>query len=143
MNRLHTFWNYIVDYYKRYPSLTQRVIFTGPILDREVLKKEYQNAKIFALPSTKEGGTPNVIAEALWAGCALAITKIDAYEDAIGNEYCGKAAPIYDAPAFSQILLDLCTHSNLEQLSLNARKHGYEFFDMEKIVGGLYEQLCL
>ena len=138
-----TFWDYIVDYYKRYPSLTQRVIFTGPILDREVLKKEYQNAKIFALPSTLEGGTPNVVSEALWAGCVLAVTKFDAYEDAIGNGRCGKSAPTNDINTFSQILLELCTSDNLEQMFENAKKHGRTFFDMEKIVGGLYEQLCL
>ena len=137
------FLDYIDIYYKKYPALTERVIFTGPILDRKDLQKEYQNAKIFALPSTLEGGTPNVVAEALWAGCVLAVTEFDAYLDAIGNGCCGKSSPINDVIAFSQILLELCTDCDLEQMSQNARKHGENFLDMEKIVGGLYEQLCL
>ena len=133
----------IKAYYKKYPWLTGRVIFTGLIQDRKTLQQEYLNAKIFALPSISEGGTPNVVAEALWAGCVLAVTEFDAYLDAIGNGCCGKSAPINDVNAFSQILLELCTNCDLEQMSKNARKHGENFLDMEKIVGGLYEQLCL
>lgn len=139
----NSFSDYINGFYERYPELRQRVIFTGPIEERSVLQQEYRKASVFALPSTLEGGTPNVVAEALWAGCVLAVSEFDAYEDAIGNGMCGKSAPIGDVSGYARVLLDLCTDSNLEMMSVNAQRHARDFYDMEKIVGGLYEQLCI
>ncbi len=135
-------------FYQKNPQLTDRVIFTGNIKERSKLKQEYEQAKIFALPSRREGGTPNVIAEALHAGCVIAVTKIDAYEDAIGistdkDNICGKAASINNVEGFSKILLELCIQEDLQKLSQNAMKRAEEIYDMEKIVGKLYEQLCI
>ena len=135
------FEKYINAYFEMYPELKNRVIFTGPIIDRKLLKQEYENASIFALPSSMEGGTPNVVAEALFAGCVMAVTEFDAYADAIGNGSCGKSAPIGDVEAYSKILLELCTDNQLDAKSDNALEHAKDFYDMEKIVGGLYEQL--
>ncbi len=137
------FSDYINDFFKRNPHLKDRVIFTGAIEDRKKLQEEYNRAKIFALPSRIEGGTPNVIAEALWAGCVTAVSQFDAYEDATDRGACGKAAPIGDAAGFAQILLELCTDKELKIMSEKAAEHARLFYDMEKIVGGLYEQLCL
>ena len=50
-------------------ELNDRVIFTGSILDKNKLIEEYESDKIFALPSMLERGSPNVISEALTAGC--------------------------------------------------------------------------
>lgn len=137
------FQEYIKSFYEKNPELTERVVFTGSIQDRSMLRQEYEKAKIFALPSRLEGGTPNVIAEALHAGCALALTKFDAYEDALGEDACGMAASIDNIEEYSGILLQLCTKEDLRKLSENAVKRAREFYDMEKIVGGLYEQLCI
>ena len=135
------FEKYINSYFEMYPSLKDRVVFTGPIEDRKLLKQEYEKTSIFALPSSMEGGTPNVVAEALFAGCVMAVTEFDAYEDAIGNGSCGKSAPIGDVDAYSKILLELCTEEGLEAKSRKALEQAQNFYDMEKIVGGLYEQL--
>lgn len=139
----NSFYDYINEFFKRNPLLSDRVIFTGSIEDRMLLQHEYKKSKIFALTSTLEGGTPNVIAEALWAGCVTAVTQFDAYEDAIGYGNCGKSAPIGDVQGFAQVLLELCMDNKLEMMSEKALEHAENFYDMEKIVGGLYEQLCL
>lgn len=139
----NSFSDYIDSYFNRNPNLTERVIFTGPLEDRRLLQEEYEKARIFALTSRLEGGTPNVIAEALWAGCVPAVSRFDAYNDATDNGKCGKSAPIGDVHGFAQVLLELCTDNQLEMLSEKAGKYAREFYDMEKIVGGLYEQLCL
>ena len=76
------FQEYMEKYHKRYPFLSERIHFMGAISDRERLFEEYEKAKIFALSSRLEGGTPNVIADALHAGCVTAVTKFDAYEEA-------------------------------------------------------------
>ena len=61
------FSSIIKEFYEKYPELKERVIFLGPIYDREVLKKEYDEAKVFLLPSKWEG-SPIVIPEALSSG---------------------------------------------------------------------------
>lgn len=132
---------YIKQYFRTFPELKDRCIFTGPIQDRDELFEEYLKAKIFALPSSFEGGTPNVIAEALNAGCAIAITKIDAYEDAINSGKCGMACDLYDIEGFAQILLSLCTNDQLRELSAQAYEHGCTSFNMEQITERLNEML--
>lgn len=135
------FEEYIKQYFKTFPELKDRCIFTGPIQDRDALFEEYLRAKIFALPSSFEGGTPNVIAEALNAGCAIAITKIDAYEDAIDGGKCGMACELFDTEGFARILLSLCTHEQLRKLSARAYEHGSVNFNMEHITARLNEML--
>jgi glycosyltransferase involved in cell wall biosynthesis len=61
------FQTFINEYFRRWPSLKKRVIFTGQITDKQKLYEEYRAAKIFALTSTFEG-FPNVYAEALAHG---------------------------------------------------------------------------
>lgn len=135
------FESYIEEFYVRYPHLKSRVIFAGVIKDKLELFSEYNNSKIFALPSTFEGGTPNVISEALYNGNAIAITKIDAYEDAIDEGKCGKASEIGDVYAFSEILLDLCKDNYLETMCIHAHNYAKRNYNMEKNVDRLYEML--
>ena len=134
------FTAFMNGFYERHPSLTNRVCLTGPIQDRNALRQEYLQAKIFALPSLVEGGTPNVIAEALNAGCAMAVGKFDAYREAIGNGRCGLAAESVPE-AFSAALLSLCLNPRLEDLSARALAYGEEQFDMERITARLYEMI--
>ena len=129
------------QYFAKYPGLVSRVQFAGVISDKEQLKQEYEKAKIFALPSSFEGGTPNVIGEALTAGCVTAVTKIDAWEDAIDYGNCGKAVDINDIQGFASILLELCNSPNLAQLSHNAYEYAQRNYNMENIVARLYEML--
>lgn len=135
------FQKYISEYFIRYPGLSECVRFVGAVTDREKLFSEYQTAKIFALTSTLEGGTPNVIAEALHAGCVTAVTKIDAYEDATDYGRCGKCAKIGDVDGFSKILYQLCTAEYLKQLSGHAYEFSRSSLDMEKIAARVNELL--
>ena len=135
------FQPFIDRFFTEHPDLTSRIEFTGVISDKEKLFAEYQKAKIFALPSTFEGGTPNVVSEALTAGCAMAVTKFDAWEDAIDEGNCGMAADINDLNGFADILETLCRHPELETLSKNSYTYAMRNFDMEAIVAKLYELL--
>lgn len=132
------FHEFIALYFKAYPQLKTRILFTGPIKEKDKLADQYKKSKIFALPSTFEGGTPNVIGEALNGGCVIAITKIDAYTEATDNGRCGRASDVNDIRGFADILLDLCTDRNLSNISEYARQYGQRCFDMEKIVAKLY-----
>lgn len=65
----HGFQTYIAEYFARFPELSKRVCFIGTIADRERLSEQYRAAKIFALSSTLEGGTPM----SLQKHCTLAV----------------------------------------------------------------------
>lgn len=136
-----SFQSEINKFFTTYPHLASRVEFTGPIQDKNKLYEEYLNAKIFALPSLFEGGTPNVVSEALTAGCVMAVTKFDAWEDAVDNGNCGMASELEDTAGFSRILLALCQHPELNRLSQNAYHYAQRNFDMPRIVAKLYEML--
>lgn len=130
--------DYLSRFWEQHPLLKERICFLGHISDKEMLYQEYLDAKIFALTSRKEGGCPNVIAEALAAGDAVAITQIDEYRDAIDNGRCGLAADRGDIEGVARILLQLCRNENLEQLCCRAQEYARENFDMERIVDKLY-----
>lgn len=131
------FTDWLSGFWERYPELKERIRFLGSISDRDVLYETYQRAKIFALTSTWEG-FPNVIPEALFSGDAIAITKIDEYQDAIGNGRCGLASEIDDVNGFADILLQLCRSERLDEMCREAYAYAQEVYDMERIVARLY-----
>lgn len=132
---------YLAGFWERFPALKGRIRFLGQISDRDALYREYLKAKVFALPSKKEGGCPNVIAEALYAGDAMAVAKIDEYRDAIDDGNCGLAAECGDVEGFANILLQLCQDEELEKKCRRAHVYAREMFDMERIVARLYYML--
>ena len=91
------------------------------------------------MPSRVEGGTPNVISEALRCGCVTALTKFDAYEDGSDNGRCGMAAEIDNVEEYSQCLLRLCKNEHLKDMSLHAYEYATSVFDYHKIVKRLHE----
>lgn len=68
-----SFQDYIKKYYERNPDLKSRVLFMGEINDRGVLYDEYDQAKVFVLPSRSES-FGIVLAEALSCGCYIIST---------------------------------------------------------------------
>lgn len=138
-NMEQAFNQYVEDYFLRFPKLRERIEFAGAILDRKKLMDEYSRAKIFALPSELEGGTPNVIAEALHCGCVTAVTKFDAYEEATDYGRCGRYCEVGDADGFGNLLYRLCISEELKQLSEAAYKYAEKHFDMIKIVARIKE----
>jgi glycosyltransferase involved in cell wall biosynthesis len=86
------------------PEIFNRIIFTGG-LNKPELYKYYKKAKIMALTSPSEGGTPNVFSEALAYGCFMVIPdRLDgapemttAFGRNIGMPYAtAKYTDIYD-----------------------------------------------
>ena len=132
-----SFREWLDGFWMRHPELKGQIRFLGSITDRDELYDTYQRSKIFALPSIFEGGTPNVIAEALSSGCAIAITKIDEYQDAIGGGRGGLASGIGDVDGFADILLRLCQNEQLDEMCRDAYAYARGVYDMEKIVARL------
>lgn len=125
-----------------HPNIMEQIEFVGEVLDRQALYNYYRKAKIFLLTSHWEGGTPNVTAEALAHGCVTCFTKIDAYEDAIGNGTCGVAVEINDPEGIARQLLSLCQDEHLIQtMSDAAIQLARTTFSMECHVDRLYQML--
>lgn len=135
------FDSYISKYFESNPHLSERVRFVGPISDREVLFEEYKKAKIFALSSGVEGGTPNVIAESLTSGCVPVTTTIDAYEEITDRGKNGFSSPVGDVHAFAESLVKACCHEDLQGMSKRCFEYGRSHFDMERITAKVYELL--
>ena len=133
------FSNYIDNYFLRFPMLKDRVIFTGVVTDRTMMAEEYRRAKIFALTSRMEGGTPNVIAEALSAGDYIVTSDIDAAEEAVNGGKCGSVFPNGDERKLTEILRQLSKNEKqLEQGGRRAVSYVKEDLDYERIVERLY-----
>ncbi len=134
-----TFQDYIAQFREQYPKLQEKIEWVGTIEDRAQLFEEYRKAKIFALTSDVEGGTPNVVAEALYHGCVVATTRIDACEEATDGGRCGVIADRDDVDGFAHQLLELAKDEKLEELSVAAYRYGRRHFDMCSITDNVYE----
>ena len=136
------FLDYVEDFYQMYPGLKNRVEFVGRIVDKKSLYEEYMKAAIFTLTSQAEGGTPNVIAEALHCGCAIAVTKIDAWEDCVDKGRCGMACEIGDVEAVADMYVSMDSdEKKLDCMCRRAFAYAKENYDMEKIANRVYESL--
>lgn len=136
-----SFHPFINSYFEHFPELKERVIFSGRIDDKKLLKEIYLKSKIFCLSSVSEGGAPNVIGEALRAGCVIATTKIDAWEEVIDYGRCGLACDKNDVLGLAQNLLSLCNDVNLQTKSEAAYTYSQNEMNLEKIVARLYLML--
>jgi glycosyltransferase involved in cell wall biosynthesis len=69
----------IADFYREYPQLENKVIFTGNITDRKELFDWYNRSKIFCLSSRHEG-FPIAFSEALYFGNYLISSPVSSAE---------------------------------------------------------------
>jgi len=116
------FQTIINDFIAAFPDLKERIIFIGAITDKVELYNEYAKAKIFALTSLEEGGTPNVYAEALFHGCMFITSDIDAADD-ITN--CGELGMKYkrgDIDELTRSLIKLCSEADTSAFSRHIPK---------------------
>jgi glycosyltransferase involved in cell wall biosynthesis len=113
------FQSYIEHYFSKRPDLKERVVFTGAITDKKELYGEYSRAKVFALTSPLEGGTPNVFAEALFHGCMFVTSNIDASDDITNYGQLGAVYTLGDLDALCDTLVKVCSGTNKKAF----RKH--------------------
>lgn len=117
------------------PSLRDKIIVTGAIYDKAKLYEEYAKAKIFALPSFIEGGTPNVYAEALFHGCMFITSSIDACDDITNNGELGVSYKIKNLDDLSDKLIYLCNKADYlytQQHIENALIYANKYYDWNR-----------
>lgn len=127
------------DFCNRFPLLAPHIHLTGNIADKQALHQYYKKAKIFALSSRFEGGSPNVFSEAAIFGCAVVTTGVDAAPDMTDNGRVGRISPdTEDFEGFARELCALCCDpAYLARNFHEMRTYMKEFFDYERLAGRL------
>jgi glycosyltransferase involved in cell wall biosynthesis len=97
-----SFKKYIADFYREFPQLENKIIFTGNITDRKELFDWYNKAKIFCLSSRYEG-FPITFPEALYFGNYLICSPVSSAEHITSNGEYGTIAKA-DAREFSKAI---------------------------------------
>lgn len=128
------------DFCKRFPSLAPYIHLTGNIADKNTLYQYYKKAKIFALPSRVEGGSPNVFSEAAIFGCTVVTTGVDAAGDMTDDGRVGRISPgTEDIDGFAKELTALCRDPDyLARNFHDMRAYMREFFDYERLASRLH-----
>jgi glycosyltransferase involved in cell wall biosynthesis len=132
---------YIEQYFAKYPELREKVVFTGLIEDKEQLYAEYARAKAFVMSSSVEGA-PNVAAEALFHGCYMVTSTVDAWEDITNGGECGSTFPVRNTGALADILRKICPDDALFEAKFESTLAYAKYnFDWELIIKRLHHML--
>lgn len=121
------FQTWLEDFYNRYPEIKERIIFTGPIYEREALYREYRKARVFVLPSRWEA-FPLVGPEALYNGCRMILSDtIPPIEELTGNLAYGEVVKAADVESLKEALIRETERNTAEQeaeeIATYAREH--------------------
>lgn len=127
------------DFCKRFPPLAPHVRLTGNIADKQELYRYYRKAKVFALSSRGEGGSPNVFSEAAVFGCSVITTGVDAAADMTDHGRVGRISPdIEDFEGYAKELTALCNDADyLARNFHQMRTYIKEYFDYDRLASRL------
>ena len=122
-----------------HPALRGRLVATGPVFEKKTLMSLYARAKIFALTSDFEGGTPNVVAEALFNGDYMMTSDIESAADMVDGGACGDVFPLGDDAALARLLISRCREpERLEAGGRAACALAEREYDFRRIARRLY-----
>ena len=135
----------VIDkFFAENPSMKERVIFAGEIHDREELRKEYNRARVFTLPSRQES-FGIVLVEAAYEGCYLVTTEATAagYDVSDDGKY-GNIVKTDDIDDLANAFVKICSDKEFDWDCHAERisKYAKSVFDWEKIVTDLYNRIC-
>ena len=115
------FDHYIKDFFSVHPKLRDRIYVVGEINDREVLKKEYERARVFVLPSRWESFGISLV-EAITFGCRI-----------IGTNVIPPIQEITNNERYGQIVIPDCI-SDLKNAMIKEFKHEYSITETQSIM---------
>ncbi|TCO73639.1 glycosyltransferase [Marinisporobacter balticus] len=124
---------YIEKFFRENPQLIDQIIFTGTIVDREKVKKEYENAKIFCLTSRLESFAI-VLVEAISSGCYIITSNIPSANDITNNKKFGDLFKIDNIKELSQCIMNACRNEEkLKSVCCEVQDYAYDKFNWVKI----------
>ena len=94
------------DFFIMHPEMVDRVIFEGPVIEKEKLYDLYNTARVFILPSRWEG-FPLVGPEAAHCGCRMVLTDIiPPIKELTNNMHYGISIKTNDAAAIEKAIIE-------------------------------------
>lgn len=133
------FQDFIKGFFCQNPHLQERIEFVGEISDRELLRKEYQAAKVFLLPSRWEG-FGIVLVEAIGEGCyILASDAVHSANDITNKGEFGMMSKVDSVSDLSKKII-LCTKMDLPDSNMII-KFAEDNFEWKTICEKLYEEM--
>ncbi len=126
-----SFKAYTDKFFEKAPDLKHRVIFTGPVYDREALYEYYKKAKVFCMTSKYES-FGIVLIEAAACGDAIISTKVGIADELIGDKEF--IVPESEPKLFASALNSLLHSEKLQEISRDNYVKCKEAFDWDKIV---------
>lgn len=118
-------------------GLSDHIIFTGSIYDREYLRVFYSLADIFLFPSTYDT-SGIVVKEAAACECPTLLVRGSCASEGVKHNFSGYLSE-ENAASCSSVLLEACqSRSNIHEIGVNAGKHVYLSWDTA--VGRAYQR---
>lgn len=115
-------------------ELNQSFYFAGHVTDRIGLRRYYQNATIYVLPSYYEG-LPTSLLEAMSCGIPSIATDVEGSSEVITDGETGLLVPPRDARLLAEAILKLLDDEDLQsRIGANARKHVLDNYDWPLVV---------
>ena len=118
----------VAEFQCAHPELADRVVFRGPIWDREKLDRVFQRASVLLLPSRWEG-FPLVLPQAACRGCFVVGHDVGGMRDVSDDGRLGRVSAIGDIDALAADLEWCVSHPDevarlgREQLQRSERFH--------------------
>jgi len=135
-----SFQKYIADFYREFPQMENKVIFTGNITNRKELFDWYNRAKIFCLSSRFEG-FPIAFSEALYYGNYILTSPVSSAEHITANGKYGRVVKA-EAAEFSKAIRESISDGFLnEKFYEEIRSFSKENFTWPDIVKKLADKL--
>ncbi|MDN5338777.1 MAG: hypothetical protein PWQ20_1847 [Thermotogaceae bacterium] len=135
------FKNYVQAFFKNNPHLEERVVFTGPIYDRNLLDEIYRKSKIFCLPSRWES-FGIVLVEALKNGCYIITSDIPLADDVTDNGKYGKKFAVDDFHELASLLVNVCNSDEINEKKVQEiQDFAYRNFYWPEICKKIHEKL--
>lgn len=133
------FEKYIDNFYEKNPKLKDKVIFKGPLEDRNLLYQEYKKAKIFCLTSIFESFGFAFI-EAASLGDVIVSTDVGIAKEIVKNGN-GAVVPSENVEELSLKLTEFMKMDSLKEFADKSHKICMEVFDWNKIISNLNDSI--
>lgn len=122
-------------------DIAERIKFTGNIVNKEKLQSEYEDAKVFILPSRWES-FGIVIAEAQINGCYIITTDVvPPAQEIINAGRFGKIISTDDVNSLANNMIEIAKNDVSEKMSDDIRIFALERYDWSKICRKIFEEL--
>lgn len=129
-------------FYRKYPQLKERVIFTGAISDKKKLYETYSEARVFVLPSRYEG-FPLVGPEALHCGCRMILSDaVPPVKELTNNGEYGVVVKKDDVASLKEALIRESRRAYSVSEICGITRYAEEKLSWERICAHLYGLMC-